>query len=137
MVGWQKQLTRHGYPQTQGMQRDQVNLSPPRHRSVLTLVFPIGLVAVVVANAVWVSFSAGRRDDKLDNVVDAVKEIKTEMYRRSDAEALNVKLDYLERRVTVLEAARQHHVDVVTAKVEKQEEDLLTRAQHWLTGKSH
>jgi hypothetical protein len=107
---------------------------PSRNKSILTLVVPIGLVAVVVVNAVWVSFSAGRRDDKLDNVVDAVKEIKSEMYRRSDAEVLNVKMDNLDKRVTILEAIRQHHDDRVTAKVEKQEDDLFTRAQHWITG---
>jgi len=107
-------------------------------RSITAMVVPIGVVVAViaaaVANSAWVSFSAGRRDEKLDNVVEAVKEIKTEMYRRSDAEVLNVKMDSLDKRVTVLEAARQQHVDRVTAKVEKQEDDILTRAQHWLTG---
>ena len=107
----------------------------PRARSIATLVVPIGLVAAFVANTWWVSFSAGRRDDKLDNVAESVKEIKTEMFRRSDAEVLNVKMDNLERRVSILETARQQHVDRVTAKVERQEDDLLTRAQHWLTGK--
>jgi len=112
---------------------------PPRQgKSITTMVVPIGVVVAVVAAAVgnscWVSFAAGRKDDKLDNVVDAVKEIKTEMFRRSDAATLNLKVDYLERRVTALEAVRQQHVDRVTAKVEKQEDDLLTRAQHWLTG---
>jgi hypothetical protein len=127
--------------QNQGMQRDAVDLSPPRNRSIGTFVVPIGLVAIVVANTLFVGLSLGRRDDKLDTVVDSVKEIKTEMYRRSDAdkdrEVVNVKLDGLERRVTILEAAREHHVAVVTAKVEKQEEDLLTRAGRWLTGKPH
>jgi len=120
------------------MKRDDVDISSPRTKSIATLVVPIGLVVAVlsaaVADAAWVSFSAGRRDDKLDNVVDAVKEIKTEMYRRSDAEALNLKVEFLDRRVTALEAVRQHHVDVVTAKVEKQEDDILTRAQHCLIG---
>lgn len=106
----------------------------PRGRSVSTLVVPIGLVAAFIANTLWLGFSAGRRDEKLDTVVDSVKEIKTEMYRRSDAELLNLKIQNLEKRVDALEAARQHHVDAVTAKVEKQEEDLLTRAQHWLIG---
>jgi len=105
------------------------------------MVVPIGLVAIVVANTLYVGLSQGRKDEKLDTVVDSVKEIKTEMYRRSDAEkdreVVNVKLDGLERRVTILEAAREHHVAVVTARVEKQEDDLLTRAQHWLIGKPH
>jgi flagellar basal body-associated protein FliL len=112
--------------------------SPPRSKSIMAMVVPIGVVAAIVAvsiaNAAWISFSAGRRDDKLDNVVESVKEIKTEMYRRSDAEALNLKVDYLERRVTTLEIARQQHVDRITTKVERQEDDILTRAQHWLTG---
>ena len=106
----------------------------PRAKSILALAVPIGSVAIVAVNTFWVGAALGRRDDKLDNVVDTVKEIKAEMYRRSDAEVLNVKLDNLERRVTTLEAVRQQHVDRVTAKVEKQEDDLLTRAQHWLTG---
>ena len=93
----------------------------------MALVVPVGVVAVVIVNAVWISFSAG-------SVVESVKEIKREMYRRSDAEVLNVKMDSLDKRVTVLETARQQHVDRVTAKVEKQEDDILTRAQHWLTG---
>lgn len=124
-----------------GMKRDDIDISPPRTKSISTLVVPIGVVVAVigvmaaaVADAAWVSFSAGRRDDKLDNVVDSVKEIKTEMYRRSDAEVLNVEMKNLDRRVTILETARQQHVDRVTAKVEKQEDDILTRAQHWITG---
>jgi len=112
------------------------------------MVVPIGLVAIVVANTLWVGMHEGRKDEKLDAVVESaketkadMKEIKAEMYRRSDAEkdreVVNVKLDGLERRVTILEAAREHHVAVVTARVEKQEDDLLTRAQHWLIGKPH
>ena len=123
------------------MKRDDIDIAQPRAKSISTLVVPIGVVVAVigvmaaaVADAAWVSFSAGRRDDKLDNVVDAVKEIKTEMYRRSDAEVLNVKMESLDRRVTILEAVHQRRVEVVTAKVEKQEDDLLTRAQHWITG---
>ena len=120
------------------MHRDDVDLSPPRSKSITTLVVPIGLavavIAAAVANSAWVSFSAGRRDEKLDTVVESVKEIKAEMFRRSDAEVLNVKINDLERRVGILETARQQHVDRVTAKVEKQEDDILTRAQHWLTG---
>jgi hypothetical protein len=120
---------------------DAAVLAPARGKSISTMVVPIGLVAIVVANTLYVGLSQGRKDEKLDTVVDSVKEIKTEMYRRSDAEkdreVVNVKLDGLERRVTILEAAREHHVAVVTARVEKQEDDLLTRAQHWLVGKSH
>jgi len=116
------------------MHRDDVDLSPPRSKSITTLVVPIGLVGAVVANMLWVGFSAGRRDEKLDTVINRVEEIKSEMFRRSDADVLNVKIDNLERRVGLLETARQHHVDTVTAKVEKQEEDLLSRAQHWLVG---
>jgi len=81
-----------------------------------------------------ISFIVGQRNDKIDNVVESVKEIKSEMYRRSDAEVLNVKMDNLDKRVTVLETARQQHVDRITTKVEKQEDDLFTRAQHWITG---
>jgi hypothetical protein len=120
---------------------DAAVLAPARGKSISTMVVPIGLVAIVVANTLYVGLSQGRKDEKLDTVVDSVKEIKTEMYRRSDAEkdreVVNVKLDGLERRVTILEAAREHHVAVVTARVEKQEDDLLTRAQHWLIGKPH
>jgi len=108
--------------------------SPSRNRSIMALVFPVGVVASIIGGAAVISFAVGQRNDKLDNVVEAVKEIKAEMFRRSDAEALNIKLDYLERRVTALETARQQHVDRVTAKVEKQEDDLFTRAQHWITG---
>lgn len=103
-------------------------------KSIMALVFPIGVVVSIIGSAVVISFAVGQRNDKLDNVVESVKEIKAEMFRRSDAEALNIKLDYLERRVTALETARQQHVDRVTAKVEKQEDDLFTRAQHWITG---
>jgi hypothetical protein len=106
----------------------------PRGKSISTLVVPIGLVGILGANMLWIGFTIGHKDDKLDNVVDAVKEIKTEMYRRSDAEVLNVKLDGLDKRVSALEAVHQRRVEVVTAKVERQEDDLLTRAQHWLTG---
>jgi hypothetical protein len=116
------------------MKRDDGDLSLPRTKSLLSMVVPIGSVAIVVVNTLFVGVSFGRRDDKLDNVVDAVKEIKTEMYRRSDAEVLNVKMNDLDRRVTILETVRQHHVDVVTAKVEKQEDDILTRAQRWIAG---
>ncbi len=105
-----------------------------RTKSITALVFPIGVVVSILGGAATISFALGQSHDELRNVVDAVKEIKTEMYRRSDAEALNLKVDFLDRRVTALEAVRQHHVDVVTAKVEKQEDDILTRAQHWLTG---
>jgi len=115
------------------MKRDDVDLAPPR-KSIMSLVVPAGSVAIVVVNSLFVGLAFGRKDEQLANVVDAVKEIKTEMYRRSDAEALNLKVEFLDRRVTALEAVRQHHVDVVTAKVEKQEDDILTRAQHWLTG---
>jgi hypothetical protein len=114
----------------------QAGSSPPR--SIGALAVPIGLVGVVVANTLWVGLSLGRRDDKLDTVVESTKEIKAEMYRRDDAmkdrEIINVKLDGLERRVTILETARERHVAVVTARVEKQEDDLLTRAQRWLSG---
>lgn len=106
----------------------------PRSKSISTLVVPIGLVGVVVANTLWLGFSAGRRDEKLDTVVDSVKEIKTEMYRRSDAEVLNVKITDLTRRVEVLEAARQRQVQVIQARQDRQEDDILTRAQHWLIG---
>jgi len=116
------------------MKRDDVDITPPRTKSIMALVLPVGSVAIVVVNTLFVGVSFGRRDDKLDNVVDAVKEIKTEMYRRSDAEVLNVKMESLDRRVTILEAVHQRRVEVVTAKVEKQEDDLLTRAQHWITG---
>jgi hypothetical protein len=105
-----------------------------RSKSIMGLVFPIGVVVSIIGSAVVISFAVGQRNDKLDNVVEAVKEIKSEMYRRSDAEVLNVKMDNLDKRVTVLETARQQHVDRVTAKVEKQEDDLFTRAQHWITG---
>jgi len=105
-----------------------------RTKSITALVFPIGVVASIIGGAVAISFAVGQRNEKFDNVVEVVKEIKTEMYRRSDAEVLNVKMDSLDKRVTVLETARQQHVDRVTAKVEKQEDDILTRAQHWLTG---
>lgn len=103
-------------------------------KSIMALVFPVGVVASIVGGAAAISFTVGQRNDKFDNLVEVVKEIKTEMYRRSDAEVLNVKMDNLDKRVTILETARQQHVDRVTAKVEKQEDDLFTRAQHWITG---
>jgi len=115
------------------MKRDDVDISPPR-KSIMSLVVPAGSVAIVVVNSLFVGLAFGRKDEQLANVVDAVKEIKTEMYRRSDAEVLNVKLESLDKRVTTLETARQQHVDRVTAKVEKQEDDILSRAQHWLIG---
>ena len=105
-----------------------------RSKSIMALVFPIGVVASIIVGAVVISFAVGQRNEKFDNLADSVKEIKTEMYRRSDAEVMNVKMDNLDKRVTVLETARQQHVDRVTAKVEKQEDDLFTRAQHWITG---
>ena len=105
-----------------------------RTKSITALVFPIGVVVSIIGGAATISFALGQSHDELHNVVDTVKEIKSEMYRRSDAEALNLKVEFLDRRVTALEAVRQHHVDVVTAKVEKQEDDIITRAQHWLTG---
>jgi len=105
-----------------------------RSKSIMALVVPVGVVASIIGGAVVISFAVGQRNDKLDNLVEAVKEIKSEMYRRSDAEVLNVKMDNLDKRVTILETARQQHVDRVTAKVEKQEDDLFTRAQHWITG---
>jgi len=105
-----------------------------RTKSITALVFPIGVVVSILGGAATISFALGQSHDELHNVVDTVKEIKSEMYRRSDAEALNLKVEFLDRRVTALEAVRQHHVDVVTAKVEKQEDDIITRAQHWLTG---
>jgi hypothetical protein len=104
---------------------------------------PIGLAAVVIAQAVYVSVHVsdwmGRRDEKLDEVVGTVTEIKAEMYRRSDAEkdreVLNLKVDNLTRRVEVLEAARQHQVALAQQRQEKQEDDLLTRAGRWISGK--
>ena len=116
-----------------GMKRDDVDIAPPR-KSIMSLVVPAGSVAIVVINSLFVGLAFGRKDEQLANVVDAVKEIKSEMYRRSDAEVLNVKLESLDKRVTTLETARQQHVDRVTAKVEKQEDDILSRAQHWLIG---
>jgi len=108
--------------------------SPSRNRSIMALVFPVGVVASIIGGTAVISFIVGQRNDKIDNVVESVKEIKTEMYRRSDAEVLNVKMDNLDKRVTALETVRQRTVDRVTAKVEKQEDDLFTRAQHWITG---
>ena len=100
----------------------------------MSMVIPIGSVASVAVSTILLGVSFGRRDDKLDNVVDTVKEIKAEMYRRSDAEVLNVKLGDLDRRVSILESVHQRRVEVVTAKVEKQEDDLLTRASRWIAG---
>ena len=99
-----------------GMKRDDVDIAPPR-KSIMSLVVPAGSVAIVVVNSLFVGLAFGRKDEQLANVVDAVKEIKTEMYRRSDAEALNLKVEFIDRRVTALEAVRQQHVDRVTAKV--------------------
>jgi hypothetical protein len=116
------------------MKRDDVDVSAPRARSIMSMVIPVGSVASVAVSTILLGVSFGRRDDKLDNVVDAVREIKTEMYRRSDAEVLNVKLGDLDRRVSILEGVRQHHVDVITTRVEKQEDDLLIRASRWIAG---
>src|ERR1700731_2358980 len=116
------------------MKRDDVDVSAPRARSIMSMVIPIGTAASVVVSTILLGALFGRGQGKLDNVVDSVKEIKTEMYRRSDAEVLNVKLGDLDRRVSILEGVRQHHVDVITTPVEKQEDDLLTRASHWMLG---
>jgi hypothetical protein len=111
---------------------------PSRGRSVVTMAVPVAVVGALLAQTAYIGVRLGSREEKLDGVASSVAEIKTEMYRRTDAEKdreiVNVKLEGLERRVTILEAAREHHVAVVTAKVERQEDDLLTRASHWLTG---
>jgi len=109
---------------------DEAAVLPQRRKSILAMVVPVSSLGALAV----VCLQVGRRDDKLDNVVDTVKEIKAEMYRRSDAEVLNVKIVNLEHRVDALEAAHQHRVDVVTAKIERQEDDLLTRTQRWLLG---
>ena len=115
---------------------------PRAGRSVAGMVVPIGLAAIVAAQTAYLGVRLGSREEKLDAVALSVVEIKTEMYRHSDAEKdreiVNVKLDGLDPwRVSILEAAREHHVSVVTARVEKQEDDLLSRAQRWVIGSSH
>jgi hypothetical protein len=111
---------------------------PPRVRSVMITAVPLAVVGALLAQTAYISDRLGSREEKLDGVASSVAEIKTEMYRRTDAEKdreiVNVKLEGLERRVTILEAAHEHHVAIVTARVEKQEDDLLTRASHWLVG---
>src|SRR5258707_3460762 len=97
------------------MKRDDVDITPPRTKSIMALVLPVGSVAIVVVNTLFVGVSFGRRDDKLDNVVDAVKEIKTEMYRRSDAEVLNVKMESLDRLAPTLDDRHQPRGDALNA----------------------
>jgi hypothetical protein len=121
------------------MQRDDVDLAQPaRTRSVTTLVAPIGLVAALVANTAYVATKLGVREEKLDTVVASVGEIKAEMYRHTDAEkdreVVNLKIDNLTRRVEVLEAARARQVQIVQARQEKQEDDLLSRAWRSISG---
>lgn len=121
------------------MKRDDIELARPAARSVTTLVAPLGLVAALVANTAYVATRLGVREEKLDQVVASVGEIKAEMYRRTDAEkdreVINVQIADLTRRVEVLEAARQRQVQVVQARQDKQEDDLLSRAGRWLSGK--
>lgn len=120
---------------------DVGDASPRAGRSLGHMVIPIGLAAAVVAQTAYLGVRLGSREEKLDAVALSVVEIKTEMYRHSDAEKdreiVNVKLDGLDRRVSILEAAREHHVSVVTARVEKQEDDLLSRASRWIAGSGH
>ncbi len=117
------------------------DVQPRAGRSVAGMVVPIGLAAIVAAQTAYLGVRLGSREEKLDAVALSVVEIKTEMYRHSDAEKdreiVNVKLDGLDRRVSILEAAREHHVSVVTARVEKQEDDLLSRASRWIAGSGH
>ena len=104
-----------------------------------TLVAPLSLVAVLIANTAYVATKLGVREEKLDQVVTTIGEIKAEMYRRTDAEkdreVVNIRIDDLTRRVEVLEAARQRQVQVVQTRQEKQEDDLFSRAGRWLSGK--
>ncbi len=99
---------------------------------------PLGMVAVVVANTAYLGVRLGSREEKLDTVATSVGKIEAEMYRRTDAEkdrqVIDLKIDNLDRRVSILESARQHQVSVVQARQEKQEDDILSRAWHSIAG---
>jgi hypothetical protein len=77
--------------------------------SIASLGVPIVLVAVVVANTLYIGLSQGRKDEKLDIVVDLVKEMKAEIYRQPEASrdfALrDERTGELARRVQLLEQA--------------------------------
>lgn len=121
------------HPDNRRMKREDFDLGlrPP---VATRLVIPVTVVAVVLAQTVFVSVWIGRQADKLDTVIETTKEIKAAQYTQTDAAKdlalVRSEVSEVRRRVEVLEQQRRQ----MAAALNQTEDGFWSRTSHWIGG---
>lgn len=131
-AGLQSEMVRELHPDNRRMKREDFDIET-RPAMATRLVIPVTVVAVVLAQTVFVSVWFGRRDDKLDTVIETVREIKASQYTQGDAAKdlalMHSEISEVRRRVEVLEQQRRQ----MAAALSDREDGFWSRTR-WLGG---